>query len=235
MLADRDGSKLKPLGDVRVRKAINMAFDRDKIVKQILQGSGKPTVQVYNPKGDAYDPALEKTYAYDPAEAKRLLAEAGYANGFTVPMPSLVYTKPFEPTITQSLKDIGITVQWETVPAQQTNSAFMSKKYPMFFTMDGLNAAPIETRNNFSPTGTRNVFGNTDKRFDTLLNQANNEVDPAAAAKIYKEINAFTVEKAWNAPVFYVGTHWVTKKGIRYLGDGSSTFSTVRQFGVTGQ
>ncbi|WP_309052835.1 ABC transporter substrate-binding protein [Streptomyces sp.] len=235
MLADRDGSKLKPLGDVRVRKAINMAFDREKIVKQILQGSGKPTVQVYNPKGDAYDPALEKTYAYDPAEAKRLLAEAGYANGFTVPMPSLVYTKPFEPTITQSLKDIGITVQWETVPAQQTNSAFISKKYPMFFTMDGLNTAPIETRNNFSPTGTRNVFGTTDKRFDALWDQANTEVDPAAAAKIYQKINAFTVENAWNAPVFYAGTHWVTKKGIRYLGDGSSTFSTVRQFGITGQ
>jgi peptide/nickel transport system substrate-binding protein len=235
VLADRGGSKLKPLGDVRVRKAINMAFDRDKIVKQILRGGGKPTVQVFNPKGDAYDPALEKTYTYDPAEAKRLLAEAGYPDGFSVPMPSLVYTKPFEPTITQSLKDIGITVKWETVPAQQTNSAFISKKYPMFFTMDGLSIAPIEVRINFNPTGTRNVFGTTDEQFDSLLNQANSEVDPAVAAKTYKELNAFTVENAWNAPVFYVGTHWVTKKGIRYLGDGSSTLSTIRQFGVTNQ
>ncbi|MEV5354867.1 ABC transporter substrate-binding protein [Streptomyces sp. NPDC052693] len=235
VLADRTGSKLKPLGDLRVRKAINMAFDRDKIVKQILQGGGKATAQVFNPKGQAYDPALEKTYTYDPARAKKLLEEAGYANGFSVSMPSLVYTKPFEPTITQSLKDIGITVKWETVPAQQTNSALISKKYPMFFTMDGLNTTPIEVRNNFNPAGTRNVFGTTDKRFDALVAQANSETDPAKAAKTYREINAFTVENAWNAPVFYVGTYWVTKKGVTYLGDGSSTFSTIRQFGVTGQ
>lgn len=235
VLADRAGTKLKPLADVRVRKAINMAFDRDKIVKQILQGGGKPTVQMFNPKGEAYVPALEKAYTYDPAEAKRLLADAGYANGFSVAMPSLIYTKPFEPTITQELKEIGIAVKWETVPAQQTNSALLSKQYPMFFTLDGLTTAPIEVRNSFSPGGIRNAFGTTDKRFDALRDQANREVDPTAAARAYKEINTFTVEHAWNAPVFYVGTHWVTKKGIRYLGDGSSTFSTVRQFGVTGQ
>ncbi|MEV7016002.1 ABC transporter substrate-binding protein [Streptomyces sp. NPDC093991] len=235
VLADRTGSKLEPLGDVRVRKAINMAFDRGKIVEQILQGSGKTTVQVFNPKGQAYDPALEKTYGYDPAKAKQLLTEAGYPNGFSVSMPSLVYTKPFEPTIAQSLKDIGISVKWETVPAQQTNSALISKKYPMFFTMDGLNTTPIEVRNNFNPAGTRNVFGTSDERLEALVARSNREVDPAKAAKTYQEINAFTVENAWNAPVFYVGTYWVTKKGITYLGDGSSTFSTVRQFGLTGQ
>ncbi|MEU5755054.1 ABC transporter substrate-binding protein [Streptomyces sp. NPDC047829] len=235
VLADRTGAKLKPLGDVRVRKAINMAFDRDKIVKQILQGGGKTTTQVFNPKGEAYDPALEKTYGYNPAEAKKLLAEAGYPNGFSVSMPSLVYTKPFEPTIAQSLKDIGVSVKWETVPAQQTNSALMSKKYPMFFTMDGLTVTPVEVKKNFDPVGTRNVFGTSDERFDELVTRANREVDPEKAAKTYREINAFTVENAWNAPVFCISTHWVTKKGITYLGDGSSTFSTIRQFGVTGQ
>ncbi|HWU08909.1 MAG TPA: ABC transporter substrate-binding protein, partial [Streptomyces sp.] len=234
-LADRDGKLLKPLGDVRVRKAINMAFDRDKIVEQILQGAGEATAQSFNPKGQAYDKALDTTYPYDPAEAKRLMAEAGYAKGFTASMPSMVYTKPFEPTITQSLRDIGITVKWETVPAQQTVSALLSKKFPMFFTMDGLNTTPIELRNTFDPTGARNVFKTTDERFDMLLKQANSKADPTEAADMYKEINSLTVKDAWNAPVFHVGTYWVTKKGITYLGDGSSTFSTIRQFGVAGQ
>ncbi|MET9830777.1 ABC transporter substrate-binding protein [Streptomyces sp. NPDC006385] len=235
VLADRAGTVLEPLKDVRVRKAINMAFDREKIAQRILRGSGGPTVQMFNPKGDAYDPALEKTYTHDPAEARKLLAEAGYSNGFSVTMPSLFFTKPFEPTIAQALADIGIKVKWDTVPAQQSVSALMSKKYPMFFVADGLGPTPMEVRNFFSPNGYRNVFHSTDPRLDKLLSKANSALDPAEAAKAYKEINTFAVENAWNAPVFQVGTDWVTKKGIAYLGDGSSTFSSIRQFGIADQ
>ncbi|MCX4704282.1 ABC transporter substrate-binding protein [Streptomyces sp. NBC_01373] len=232
ILADRGGSKLKALGDVRVRKAINMAFDREKMVKQLLQGSGRATRQLYNPQGQAYDAALEETYAYDPAGAKKLLAEAGYANGFSVTMPSLFYTKQNEPAITQALGDIGIKVKWEPIPAQQSVSALLSRKYAMFLVVDGLNTTPIETRNFYGPTGFRNVFGSTDPELTKLLQQADKELDPAKAAGIYKEINKFGVENAWQAPLFYIGSDWATKKGITYLGDGSSTFSTVRQFGV---
>lgn len=232
VLADRAGTVLKPLADVRVRKAINMAFDREKIVKQILGGMGKPTDQMFNPKGDAYDPALDKTYSYDPAAGKKLLSEAGYGNGFSVTMPSLIYTKAFEPTITQSLAGIGIKVTWDTVPAQQSVSALQSKKYPMFLTLDGLSTAPVEVRNFLKP-GVRNVFESKDVQLTRLLEQADAQPEATKAAELYKKINAFTMENAWQAPIFYVGTEWVTKKGIRYLGDGSSTFSTIRQFGLS--
>ncbi|MCX5262598.1 ABC transporter substrate-binding protein [Streptomyces sp. NBC_00199] len=233
VLADRAGTVLKPLADVRVRKAINMAFDRDKIVKQLLQGGGRPTIQVVNPKGPAYDPALEQTYPYDPAKAKKLLAEAGYPGGFSVTMPGLVFTKPFEPTVTQSLADIGIKVEWDAVPAQQSTSALLSKKYPMFLAVDGLSTNSVEIRDNFGPTGFRNPFRSTDAELAELLDRTDATLDPEKAGKLYREINAYTVDNAWDAPVFYVGTYWVTKKGISYLGDGSSTFPTVRQFGVT--
>ncbi|MGA6222064.1 ABC transporter substrate-binding protein [Streptomyces umbrinus] len=234
VLADRAGEVLKPLADVRVRRAINMAFDREKIVKQILQGSGKPTEQVFNPKGQGYDAALDQTYSYDPAAAKKLLAEAGYPGGFSVTMPSLVFTKPFEPTITQSLADVGIKVKWQTVPPQQNVSALSSKKYPIFFILDGLNADPAQTQLNFAPSGARNVFGSADPQLTKLMDRADSETDTAKAADIYQQINSFVVQNAWNAPVFYVGTYWVTKKGITYLGDGSSVFSTIRQFGASG-
>ncbi|WP_141202706.1 ABC transporter substrate-binding protein [Streptomyces griseorubiginosus] len=234
ILADRAGSTLKALGDVRVRRAINMAFDRDKMVKQLLRGSGEPTEQLFNPEGEANDPALDKTYAYDPAGARKLLAEAGYADGFSVTMPSLVYSKQFEPAITQALGDIGIKVKWEPVPAQQSLSALLSRKYPMFLVVEGLNVAPIETRSFFSPTGSKNVFRSTDPALSALLNKADKELDPAKAAGIYKEISKFGVEQAWNAPLFHIGSDWATKKGIAYLGDGSSTMSTIRQFGPAG-
>ncbi|MER5183764.1 ABC transporter substrate-binding protein [Streptomyces sp. NPDC002896] len=232
VLGDRAGSVLKPLGDVRVRKAINMAFDRTKMVKQLLRGSGGPTEQIFNPKGLGHDPALDQTYSYDPAAAKKLLAEAGYPNGFSVTMPSLVFTKPFEPTFTQALADIGIKVKWQPVPPQQSVSALASKKYPMFLIVDGLNTTPVEARNFYSPTGYRNVFNSMDPELTKLLDRANRELDPAKAADIYREINKFGVENAWYGPVFYIGSDWATKKGITYLGDGSSTLATIRQFGA---
>ncbi|WP_181801972.1 ABC transporter substrate-binding protein [Streptomyces shenzhenensis] len=234
VLGDRAGSKLKPLGDLRVRKAINMAFDRQKMVTQILRGSGKATDQLFNPQSKAYDDALNNVYPYDVAGAKKLLAEAGYPNGFSVTMPSLVFTKNFEPIFTQALGDIGIKVTWEPVPAQQTVTAVASGRYPMFLLIEGLASDAVTTRSFYSPTGFRNVFRSTDPKLTKLLGQASEELDPAKAAGIYRQINQFGVEQAWMAPVFYIGSDWVTKKGIAYLGDGSSTMSTIRQFGVTG-
>ncbi|MFJ2241634.1 ABC transporter substrate-binding protein [Streptomyces sp. NPDC087859] len=234
VLADRAGTKLKPLGDLRVRKAVNMAFDRQKIVTQVLRGSGKATDQLFNPQSGAYDETLNKLYPYDVAGAKKLLAEAGYPNGFSVTMPSLVFTKSFEPIFTQALADIGIKVTWEPVPAQQTTTAVASGKYPMFLLVEGLSNDAVMTRSFYTPSGFRNVFRSTDPKLTSLLGRAARELDPAKASGIYREINAFGVENAWLAPVFYIGTDWATKKGITYLGDGSSTMATIRQFGVAG-
>ncbi|SES33749.1 peptide/nickel transport system substrate-binding protein [Streptomyces sp. yr375] len=233
VLADRAGSVLKPLGDPRVRQAINMAFDRTKIAKQLLKGAAQPTVQVFNPAGGAYDAALEKTYPFDPAAAKKLLAKAGYPKGFSVTMPGFLFTKAFEPTVTQALDDIGIKVKWTPVPAQNTISAITSKKYPMILFIDGLNTSAREAGNNYTPTGYLNPFNSTDPALTKLLAQANGELDAAKAADAYKKVNEFAVKNAWNSPIAYLGNSWATK-GVVYLGDGSNTFSTIRAFGVSG-
>ena len=73
----------KPFTDKRVRQAFNHAVNKDAIVRDILKGTGVPAVGPLLPGTWAADPALRR-YAYDPAAAKRLLAEAGYPNGFEV-------------------------------------------------------------------------------------------------------------------------------------------------------
>ncbi|WP_329213870.1 ABC transporter substrate-binding protein [Streptomyces sp. NBC_01485] len=232
VLADRAGSILKPLADPRVRQAINMAFDRPKIAEQLLKGAAQPTLQVFNPAGGAYDPALEKTYPFDPAAAKKLLAEAGYANGFSVTMPGFIYTKAFEPTVTQALDDIGIKVKWTPVPAQNNFSAITSKKYPMFLFLDGLSISAREAGNNFTPGGFLNPFHSTDPELTELLGQAAGELDPAKSGAAYKKVNEFAVKDAWSSPISFLGNSWATK-GVVYLGDGSNTLSTIRAFGIS--
>ena len=69
-----------PFVDRRVRLAVNYAIDKDAIIKNLLKGMGDK-VAVLFPEDIGYDPDL-KPYPYDPAKAKALLAEAGFAKGF---------------------------------------------------------------------------------------------------------------------------------------------------------
>ena len=71
-----------PLANPKVRVALNLGYDANAIIKNVLHGIGEPMatfVSTVYPYG--LDPAL-KPYPYDPAQAKKLLAEAGYPNGF---------------------------------------------------------------------------------------------------------------------------------------------------------
>jgi len=70
-----------PLKDVRVRQALNYAVDKQAIVERILAGTTRIASQGTVPGVAGYNPEL-KPYPYDPARAKKLLAEAGYPNGF---------------------------------------------------------------------------------------------------------------------------------------------------------
>jgi ABC-type transport system substrate-binding protein len=71
-----------PFTDVRVRRALNHAIDRDRLLR-LINGRGVPAKGVLPPRMPGYNPQL-RGYPYDPEEARRLLAEAGYPDGFSV-------------------------------------------------------------------------------------------------------------------------------------------------------
>ena len=105
-----------PLQDVRVRRAIAHAIDVDAIIAAVLFGQGERYVEV-GEGSTGYDPDL-KPFAYDPAKARELLAEAGYAQGFDVPCYNL--TTPREPNVREMgeamfafLSQVGIRCQVE--------------------------------------------------------------------------------------------------------------------------
>jgi ABC-type transport system substrate-binding protein len=112
-------TQVKPFTDVRVRRAVNMAIDKRRIVR-IINNRAAVANQVLPPLMPGYDAAY-KGYPYDPAQAKKLLAEAGYASGFstalyannTDPNPRIVQA------IQQDLAAVGIKVDLKT-QAQST-------------------------------------------------------------------------------------------------------------------
>ncbi len=86
----------KPLDDRRVRRALVEAIDMDSLVRAVFQGGGKPAASLVPPSLWGYDPDLTP-YKYDPGNAKRLLAEAGYPNGFTIDLWAIPVVRAYMP------------------------------------------------------------------------------------------------------------------------------------------
>jgi len=226
-LADRDGTVVPALKDVRVRQAINLALDRKQIVKTIGQGLGVATDQVYIPSGKAYDSKLNDMYKYDPAAAKKLMAEAGYASGFSITMPSTVYSQQYESTISQELGDIGIKVTWETVPTAQSFGKILAKAYGMFYMPNGFSGDAIDTQVVLS--GIFNPFQSTSPELQQRLD-AVNDSSGATQQQAYRDLNEFFVKQAWFAPLFTNDSLYVTPKSVIYTPPTGTALVLLKNF-----
>jgi peptide/nickel transport system substrate-binding protein len=139
-----------PFGDRRVRQAVNYAVDKKAIADVLLGGLTRPVGQPAPPQAVGYDPAIAP-YPYDPAKAKALLAEAGYASGFTFTIQLIAGQTVGDTAIVQQvaldLAKVGVTMRIEPVTSQTftklsrgggwTGEAFAAG-YSVEPTMDGL-------------------------------------------------------------------------------------------------
>ena len=86
----------KPFDDKRVRHAINMAIDKKAIITAVYEAAGAPAVNPIPPTMWSYNKAI-KDYPYDPEKAKKLLAEAGFPNGFETDLWAMPVQRPYNP------------------------------------------------------------------------------------------------------------------------------------------
>lgn len=230
-ILDRAGAKFPALGDERVRQAINMAIDRDGVLKGIYSGVGIATTQLVSPHGEIYDESLNDKYEYDPEKGKELVEEAGYA-GESFQIPSTFLTTSIEPILTQAFDDIGLKLEWVTVPPQQAQAAARSGDYGLYYQILGFNSDAADLATTIGAAGFGNPTGFTDPTLDGYFDEINNTVEFADALPVYKELNEYVVDQGFVVPVVYTGTTWATSDGISYVGK-ANTLSTIRQFDVT--
>lgn len=231
IIADRDGVLVPALKDVRVRQAINLAFDRKTIVAKLLSGSGQVAEQKIAPGATGYVKSLNSTYGFDVEKAKSLMAAAGYAKGFSVTMPSNFLSQTFEPTVTQALKDIGITVNWKVM--QPTDPIWESKQFAMGFWYDSGTNGARAMLTNYDVNGNFNPFGATTPELTQLIKTASEETNADNAAKDWAAVNTYAVKNALSAPIFFTEANMVTKKGIDYAATVPPTITTVQLFSVS--
>lgn len=117
-VADKSGTECimlnlqdKPLDDVRVRRALNYAIDRETFTRDILKGLAAPAKGVFSPSSPAYNPKLAG-YSYDPERAKALLREAGVDKGFSFNVVTIAASNrgAMAEYIKNALAKIGVTM-----------------------------------------------------------------------------------------------------------------------------
>lgn len=196
-ILDRDGQLVKPLGDVRVRQALNYAVNRPAITKALVGAYGKPTVQPGVEGFDMYDPALESKYPFDPAKAKQLLADAGYPNGFSMTIVTAASVAAQAQAIAGYLADIGVKVDYFN---DNTVAAQVSGKYPVdIFNYSGHLGVLLAQA--VLPSAPVNPFHSTTPELASLIQQYQT-ADATQGPVVAKKISAYLVDQAWFLPIF---------------------------------
>jgi len=182
-----------PFGDKRVRRAFAMAVDKERVASQVRRIGERPSDTLI-PRDSIAGYHSPRGLAHDPAEAKRLLTEAGYPCGKGLPTITLLYTRDSgHEFIAQSVKK-----DWEEILGA---SVQLEQREIKVFRNDVRNANFMVARGSwygdFSDPCTfldinRKDDGNNDRkydspRFDALMSQADSEPDPAARMKILEE------------------------------------------------
>ncbi|MFI5623327.1 ABC transporter substrate-binding protein [Nocardioides sp. NPDC051685] len=214
-LMDRGGSVNKPLADPKVRRALNLAVDRKAIAQGLYGDADLALSQFALPGTDGYDPAVEKDLAYDPEEAERLLAEAGYPNGFTikaVTVPLMGLDKVVE-VIGGDLAKVGVTVKIISKPT--VNDFFtemVSGEVPTAALGYGLYNANSLYAGYVAEQGPFNPFHTTDAELTKLYTEYF-ATPTSESGALEKAINRRLVDQGWALPVVGAPLSWYVAEG----------------------
>jgi len=205
-----DNTPTPALKDIRVRKAILHAIDRESIVKNIVgAGSRVLHTQCFPSQFGCTDQGAAR-YAYDPALAKKLLAEAGFPNGFETEIFAYRERNQTE-AIINNLQQVGIKAKLNFSQYAAMRDAIRAGKASLThqtwgsFSVNDVSASIPVWFGGEADDVTR------DKETQELLKKGNNSVDPKVRQQAYQQAlkriadNSYSVP-LWSLPVYYVAS-----------------------------
>ncbi len=196
-----------PYDDVRVRQAISMAIDKEDIIEGIYEGTAIPAVGPIAPGVFGYDPSVTPI-PYDVDQAKELMAEAGYADGFEATIwtndnPARIQIAEY---VQSKLSELNIDLSIEVLEWGAYLDGTAEGNHEMFIlgwstpTLDGDYAMyALFHSSNIGAPGNRSFFSNDE--VDELLDLGRQESDPELRAQYYREVQEKLVELA---PMLYL-------------------------------
>ena len=218
-----------PLQDLRVRQAINMAIDRKAIVQRLMDGMATPANQ-YMPDGMFGGLAKVPEIKFDPEAAKKLLADAGYPNGFELTLSSTNDRYMNDAAIAQAVAQYLTRIGIKTKVDAMTASIYFPKraKREFSFAMGGWPSENGEASGLFqlwvastdSPKGlgTSNYGGFSNAEFDKVYIPAAKTVDAAKRKPLLEQSTKIALDNVPLIPLHFESSIWAFKKGLSYEG-----------------
>ncbi len=214
-----------PFTDIRVRKALSMAINRDAIAQRVMEGLAVPAANIVSPGVFGHNAAL-KAETYDPTGARRLLAEAGYPNGFRVtlagPNNRYINDEQVLQTVAQLLTRAGISTRVEAAPM----SAYLGRvrKEETSFALLGWGsfAADLALRSLVAtPTpdkgwGAWNWGRYSNPKVDALMTRALASVDRDQREVLAREANTLAMNDLAFIPLHHQVVSWAMRANLDY-------------------
>ncbi|MDQ1081696.1 ABC transporter substrate-binding protein [Pseudoroseomonas cervicalis] len=228
-VTDHQGRPLErnPFLDRRVRRALDLAIDRQALASRVMEGSAIPTAQ-WLPEGTySHNPELRVVPA-DPAAARRLLAEAGFPEGFRLVLSTPNDRYPGDARTAQAVAQfwtrIGVRTEVEALPW----ASYLARgpKQEFGFRLGGWGSSTGEASSLL-----RNVVGTYDREkgwgspnfsrysnpeLDALTERALTTQDDAAREAILREAVALEARELGILPLFLLQNAWTTRQGLTY-------------------
>jgi len=213
-----------PTSDVRVRQAIEMAINVPELIERILYGHGTSASQVADPPTVGYNPDI-KRLPYDPEKAKQLLAEAGYADGFTIKLsaPNDRYASGVEvcEAIASYLAKVGITVNLDLMPKAifwpQRQIHNLEASFLGWF--DGAYSFGRTYTANFHTVNAEKSYGGSNgcemsyPLVDSLMDEAQGITDPQLFSQWIQLANKLFIENVGVVPLYHSDQIYGLNKG----------------------
>lgn len=225
--ADGKPMAQNPMKDQRVRRAMSIAINREAIVDKILNGEGAPSGQLVFAGGFGWNPDIDVP-KYDPEMAKKLIAEAGYPEGFGVTLTATNDRYPKDAAtalaIAQMFTRVGIKTEVRPVPASIFFTQARTTAYSLQMSgAGGTNGEPsaslltyLATHDKSKSSGLSNNGRYSNPEVDALLSEAMGTVDDQKRSDLFAKVMAMAVEDGAIIPLFHFVNTWALRGDLSY-------------------
>jgi peptide/nickel transport system substrate-binding protein len=215
-----------PFKDRRVREAVQASIDVNAIKSQVMRGLSVPSGIMFAPQVDGYPKDLDKPAKVDRDKARKLLAEAGYPNGFEVtldcPNNRYVADEKICVAIAAMLAQVNIKVKVNAMPRanyfpkiQNLDTSFYMLGWgvPTFDSQYSLQSL-LRTRVDKSADGDYNFGRYSNPKVDAAIDRLKTEVDPKKRAGIAREVTQLHLADIGHIPLHHQVIPWAMRSNV---------------------
>jgi len=221
-----DAGKPNPFQDLRVRQAVAHSINVDAILATIMRGAAEPASQLVSPAMRGYSPELAARPAFDPERARTLLAEAGYADGFSFglkcPNDRYLNDEAVCQAVVSMLAQINLTAELDAMPVRTYWAELREDNFDMYLlgwspgTFDAEH--PIRflasTPNIEMKLGSWNFGDFSNARIDELLPLIQSEIDDGKRQAMLDESAAILQDQVAYVPLYVQPLVWGMQQNI---------------------